>query len=356
MSQPDGVFAAFMKRLVAGERLSAVESADAFGAMMSGAVSDTRMAAFLTALAVRGPSVAEISGAARAMRAAMTPVDAPAGTIDVCGTGGDGHSTLNVSTAAAFVVAGCGVPVAKHGNRAMSSRTGAADVLEALRVPIALDADAARDSLAASGFAFLFAPAYHPAMKHVGPVRRDLGFRTVFNLLGPICNPARVRRQLLGIFSKEWLQPVAEVLKNLGAEKAWVVHGADGMDELTITGITHVAILEHGQIHQIDVTPELAGLARASLADIKGGSAADNARAIGDLLAGETSPFRDIVLLNSAAALVVAGKASTLAEGAQRAAHAIDSGAARKALEVSMTANPAQVANLAQVTNFAQVK
>ena len=200
MSNALGDFAGLLKRLSTGERLSATESANAFGAMMAGTVSEMRMAAFLTALAVRGPSVAEIAGAARAMRAAMTTVAAPSGAIDVCGTGGDGHGTLNVSTAAAFVVAACGVLVAKHGNRAMSSRTGAADVLEVLGVPITLDAEAAAKSLAGPGFAFLFAPAYHPAMKHVAPVRRELGFRTVFNLLGPICNPARVKRQLIGIF------------------------------------------------------------------------------------------------------------------------------------------------------------
>jgi anthranilate phosphoribosyltransferase len=322
--------------------LSAVESADAFGAMMAGSVSEMRMAAFLTALAVRGPSVAEIAGAARAMRAAMTTVDAPAGAIDVCGTGGDGQGTLNVSTAAAFVIAACGVPVAKHGNRAMSSRTGAADVLEALGVPVALDAEAARENLFGPGFAFLFAPAYHPAMKHVGPVRRDLGFRTVFNLLGPICNPARVRRQLMGIFSAEWLEPVAHVLKDLGTEKAWVVHGEDGLDELTTTGITRVAILERGQVRLALVTPEDAGLPRTTLAALRGGTAEENARAIRDLFAGTRSAFRDIVLLNAAAALVVADKAVSLAEGAARAAKAIDSGAARKALEKSMTVNLAQ--------------
>jgi anthranilate phosphoribosyltransferase len=216
MSAPEGVFPELLKRVASGGLLSAAESADAFGAMIAGAVSEPRMAAFLTALSVRGPSIAEITGAARAMRAAMATVDAPPGAIDVCGTGGDGRGTLNVSTATAFVVAACGVPVAKHGNRAMSSRTGAADVLEALGVPVDLAADAARQSLLQSGFAFLFAPAYHPAMKHVGPVRRELGFRTVFNLLGPICNPARIRRQLIGIFSEEWLEPVAHVLRDLG--------------------------------------------------------------------------------------------------------------------------------------------
>jgi anthranilate phosphoribosyltransferase len=303
--------------------------------MMAGAVSETRMGAFLTALAVRGPSVAEITGAARAMRQAMTIVEAPAGAIDVCGTGGDNAGTLNVSTAAAFVVAACGVPVARHGNRAMSSRTGAADVLEALGVPINHDPIAAKKFLAKPGFAFLFAPAYHPAMKHIGPVRRELGFRTIFNLLGPICNPARVRRQLIGIFAEEWLEPVAHVLADLGTEKAWIVHGTDGMDELTTTGVTRVAVLDHGHVTIRDIAPEDAGLKRGTLAALKGGTADDNARAIRDLFDGAKNAFRDIVLLNAGAALVVADKAQTIGEGAALAAEAIDKGRAAAALDAT---------------------
>ena len=333
MSDAQDEFGAILKRAASGERLAAADAASAFAAMMSGSVSETRMAAFLTVLAVRGPSVPEIAGAARAMRAAMTRVEAPRNAIDVCGTGGDGAGTLNVSTATAFVVAACGVPVAKHGNRAMSSRTGAADVLETLGVPINLDADAARKSLANPGFAFLFAPSYHPAMKNVGPVRRDLGFRTVFNLLGPICNPAGVRRQLIGIYAREWLEPVAHVLADLGTEKAWIVHGCDGLDELSTTGPTRVAMLESGQVTVRDIVPEDAGIPRATLAALKGGTAEDNARAIRDLLGGAKSAFRDIVLLNSAAALVVAGAASNLRDGVARAAEAIDTGSAAKALE-----------------------
>jgi anthranilate phosphoribosyltransferase len=333
MSDAQDEFGAILKRAASGERLAAAEAASAFAAMMSGGVSEMRMAAFLTALAVRGPSVAEIVGAARAMRAAMTKVEAPRSAIDVCGTGGDGAGTLNVSTATAFVVAACGVPVAKHGNRAMSSRTGAADVLETLGVPIDLDAEAARRSLANPGFAFLFAPSYHPAMKNVGPVRRDLGFRTVFNLLGPICNPAGVRRQLIGIYAREWLEPVAHVLADLGTEKAWIVHGADGLDEMSTTGPTRVAMLESGQVTVRDIVPEDAGIRRATLAALKGGTAEDNARAIRELLGGAKSAFRDIVLLNSAAALVVAGAASNLRDGVARAAEAIDTGRAANALE-----------------------
>jgi anthranilate phosphoribosyltransferase len=301
--------------------------------MMSGGVSEMRMAAFLTALAVRGPSVAEIAGAARAMRAAMTTVEAPRNAIDVCGTGGDGAGTLNVSTATAFVVAACGVAVAKHGNRAMSSRTGAADVLEALGVPINLNAAAAGKSLKEPGFAFLFAPSYHPAMKNVAPVRRDLGFRTVFNLLGPICNPAGVRRQLIGIYAREWLEPVAHVLAELGTEKAWIVHGADGLDELSTTGPTRVAMLEDGRITLREIVPEDAGIERTSLAALKGGTADDNARAIRELLSGAKGAFRNIVLLNASAALIAAGQASTLKDGVAQAAEAIDKGRAATALE-----------------------
>jgi anthranilate phosphoribosyltransferase len=333
MSDAQDEFGALLKRIAAGERLDAAQSASAFGAMMSGSVSEMRMAAFLTALAVRGPSVAEIASAARAMRAAMTKVEAPGNAIDVCGTGGDGAGTLNVSTATAFVVAGCGIAVAKHGNRAMSSRTGAADVLEALGVPINLNAEAARRSLMNPGFAFLFAPSYHPAMKNVAPVRRDLGFRTVFNLLGPICNPAGVKRQLIGIFAPEWLEPVAHVLAELGTEKAWIVHGADGLDELSTTGPTRVAMLEDGRVTLRDIVPEDAGIERTSLAALKGGTAEDNARAIRELFSGAKGAFRSIVLLNAAAALIAAGQAANLKDGVAQAAEAIDKGRAAAALE-----------------------
>ena len=342
MSDAQDEFGAFLKRAAAGERLAAAESASAFAAMMGGGVSEMRMAAFLTALSVRGPSVAEIAGAARAMRAAMTHVEAPRNAIDVCGTGGDGAGTLNVSTATAFVVAACGVPVAKHGNRAMSSRTGAADVLETLGVPINLNAEAARKSLVHPGFAFLFAPSYHPAMKNVAPVRRDLGFRTVFNLLGPICNPAGVKRQLIGIYAREWLEPVAQVLADLGTEKAWIVHGSDGLDEMSTTGPTRVAMLDDGRVTVRDIVPEDAGIPRTTLAALKGGTAEDNARAIRELLGGAKGAFRDIVLLNAAAALVVAGGASDLKDGVARAAEAIDTGRAAGALEQARVQRNAQ--------------
>jgi anthranilate phosphoribosyltransferase len=265
----------------------------------------------------------------------MTRVDAPPHAIDVCGTGGDNSGMLNVSTAAAFVVAACGLPVAKHGNRAMSSRTGAADVLEALDIPIDNDAKIAGARLRDPGFSFLFAPLYHPAMKHVGGVRKELGFRTIFNLLGPICNPAGVKRQLLGIFSDSWLLPVVETLRDLGADAAWVAHGHDGIDELSTTGPTKVAVLDRGDISLREITPEDAGLTRSTLERLKGGSASDNARAIRALLDGERSPFRDIVLLNSAAALIAGGAAKTLREGVAVAAEAIDHGRAAGILERS---------------------
>jgi len=328
-------FAGLLKRMAAGEYLNDSEAAAAVGSMMSGEAAEIHTASFLSLLALRGPSVAELTGAARAMRDSMTCVQAPADAMDVCGTGGDDSGTLNVSTASAFVVAGCGVPVAKHGNRAMSSRTGAADVLEALGIPVTNDAATAAARLRDPGFTFLFAPLYHPAMKHVGAVRKELGFRTIFNLLGPICNPARVKRQLMGIFSEKWLLPVAEVLRDLGTESAWVVHGCDGLDELSTTGPTKVAMLERGEISLREVTPEEAGVERTTLARLKGGTAEENAGAIRALFEGQRTPFRDIVLLNSGGALVVAGMVGTITEGVALAARAIDSGLALSVLEKS---------------------
>ena len=334
-------FAPLLKRLVDGGTLDANASARAFAALISGEISEARMAAFLTALAMREATIDEITGAARAMRAAMRSVEAPSGAMDLCGTGGDGHGTLNVSTAAAFVVAACGVPVAKHGNRNMSSRTGTDDVLEALGVTIDLDAQRAQSCLNEAGVAFLFAQTYHPAMKHVARVRKELGFRTIFNLLGPISNPAGVKRQLLGVFSRAWIEPLAQVLAKLGAERAWLVHGSDGLDELTTTGTTHVAMLEHGKVTLRDVTPEEAGLPRATLADLKGGEPAENAAALRGLLEGAKGPYRDIVLLNSAAALIVADKAKDLKQGAALAADAIDSGRAKFTLDKLVLASQA---------------
>lgn len=331
MSNSD--FTVPLGRVLAGETLEADASARAFAAIMAGGVAEADVAAFLTAQSRRGPTVPEIVGAARAMRAAMTTVTAPGDAIDVCGTGGDGHGTLNVSTAVSFVAAGCGVPVAKHGNRSATSRAGAADVLEKLGVRIDSSPECAAACLREAGLCFLFAQTFHVATKNVAAVRRRLGFRTIFNLLGPLSNPAGVRRQLIGVYSRDLLEPLAEVLTALGTAKAWVVHGNDGLDELTTTDVTHVAILEGGKLTSRIVASEDAGLARACLADLKGGDAQQNASALARLLAGQTGPYRDIVLLNAAAALIVAGKARDLRDGAAMAAASIDTGEARRALE-----------------------
>jgi anthranilate phosphoribosyltransferase len=330
MSRSD--FRPYLEHVQSGKALDSEQAGNAFNAIMSGSVAEDDLAGFLRAIADRKPAIAEIAGAARAMRANMLTLDAPIGAIDLCGTGGDGHATLNVSTAASFVVASCGVPVAKHGNRSASSRAGAADVLEELGVRVSLSPERASACLRETGTCFLFAQTYHPAMKHVGPVRKQLGIRTIFNLLGPICNPASVRRQLMGVYAKDLIEPMAQVLRELGAEKAWVVHGSDGLDELTTTGVTHAAILEGGEISLRAITPDEIGLRHAEFAALKGGDAKQNAAALLRLLAGETGPFRDIVMLNAAAALVIAGKANDLKSGALMAGQAIDKGAAKAVL------------------------
>jgi anthranilate phosphoribosyltransferase len=325
--------AALVKKLAARGTLDEGEATRVFTAFMDGTVSPVRMAAILTAIALRTPSVGEIVGGARALRSHVVAVTAPEGAIDLCGTGGDNQSTLNVSTAVSLVVAAAGVPVAKHGNRAMSSRTGAADVLEALGVALALKKDGAEACLKEAGICFLFAQAHHPAMRHVGPVRKELGFRTLFNLLGPLANPAGVKRQLLGVYDAAWLEPLARTLQLLGAEKAWVVHGSDGLDEITITGTTSVVALERGTIRSFQVAPEDAGLDRAPLTAIKGSTPQENAAAIRALLAGARNAFREIVLLNAAAALIIADRAGTLREGAALAAKTLDGGDAAHTLE-----------------------
>ncbi len=320
-------------RVAAGATLTAEQTETAFDLLMQGVATPTQIGGLLMALRVRGETVDEIVGAVRAMRAHMVPVTAPEGVIDTCGTGGDGAHTFNISTAVAFVVAGCGVPVAKHCNRAMSSRSGGADVLEALGVNIETPIEDAGGIIAEGGVGFLFAPRHHGAMKHVGPSRRELGTRTLFNLLGPLSNPAGARRQLLGVFAPHWLVPVAEVLRTLGSERAWVVHGSDGLDELTTTAHSHVAELSDGVVTCFEVNPEEIGLSRASVDDLKGGDAKDNAAALRALLLGKTGPYRDIVVLNAAAALLVAGRAGTLPRGAEMACASIDSGAAAQRLE-----------------------
>jgi anthranilate phosphoribosyltransferase len=284
------------------------------------------------ALRVRGETVEEITGAVRAMRAKMTRIEAPAGAIDTCGTGGDAAGTWNISTGAAIVVAACGVPVAKHGNRGLSSKSGAADVLGVLGVNIDADMALVKQALWDANICFMMAPRHHSAMRHVGPTRVELGTRTIFNLMGPLSNPAGAKRQLTGVFSRAWIGPMAEVLGKLGAERAWVVHGSDGIDELTTTGPSYLAEWKDGRVTTSEVTPEEAGLPRATATALKGGDPATNALAVNALLDGHPGAYRDIVLYNSAAALLVAGKAATLRTGVQMAAEAIDSGKARATL------------------------
>ncbi len=321
-----------MNRLAAGESLGEDETGEALAVLTTGAPSPARMAAFLMALRVRGETVGEITGAARYLRANMTPVEAPEGAVDIVGTGGDGHGTYNVSTCAALVAAGAGLKIAKHGNRSVSSLSGASDVLQALGVKLDVAPRTISRAIREAGVGFMWAPMHHPAMKAWAPIRAELGVRTLFNLLGPLSNPAGVRRQVLGVFDRRWVEPMARVLKNLGAEHAWVVHGEDGLDEISTTGVTHVAELAGGDITVFEVTPEDAGLPRGTLADLKGGDCDRNAAAIRAVLAGEHGACRDIVLLNAAAALVVGGKAASLADGVERAARAIETGAAGRAL------------------------
>jgi anthranilate phosphoribosyltransferase len=285
------------------------------------------------ALRVRGETVDEITGAAQTMRAKMRRLVAPAGAIDVVGTGGDATGTLNISTAAGLVVAGAGVPVAKHGNRAMSSKSGAADVLAALGVDLEADFDVVQRALDDNGFAFMLAPRHHSAMRHVGGVRVELGTRTVFNLLGPICNPAGVTRLLVGVFAPDWVETIARVLGQLGAEKAWVVHSSDGCDELTLAGPNTVAILDSGGVRRTEVGPADAGLPPHETGAIRGGSPEDNAAALRALLDGARGPYRDTVLFNAAAALVVAERAADLKQGVALAAAAIDDGHAKAKLD-----------------------
>ncbi|UTW53403.1 anthranilate phosphoribosyltransferase [bacterium SCSIO 12827] len=323
----------FLAKVADGTALTAQEAEDAFAVIMSGEATSAQIAGLLMALRVRGETVNEITGAVRAMRAKMLPVTAPAGAIDVVGTGGDGSGTFNISTGAALVVAGCGVPVAKHGNRALSSKSGAADVLTTLGVNLDAELPLVERAIAEAGIGFLMAPRHHAAMKHVMPARVEMGVRTIFNILGPLSNPAGVTRQFTGVFARQWVEPLAQVLKNLGSEACWVVHGEDGLDELTTTGPSFVAQLKDGAITTFTVTPADAGLPTARPEDLKGGSPEINAQAIRDLVAGKKGPYRDIVLLNAAASLVVAGKVDDLMSGVAKAAQAIDGGAAAQALD-----------------------
>jgi anthranilate phosphoribosyltransferase len=314
-------------KVAAGNALSFEEAKEAFGIIMSGEATPGQIGAFLMGLRVRGESVAEIAGAVATMRAKMLTVDAPEGAIDIVGTGGDNSHSVNISTASAFVIAGAGVPVAKHGNRGLSSQTGAADVLMGLGVKIDLPPEVISTCIREAGVGFMFAPAHHPAMRHVGPIRAELGTRTVFNLLGPLSNPAGVRRQMVGVFAPEWIGPVAETLQALGTDRAWVAHG-DGLDEITTTGETHVTELANGVLRSFVLTPEPLGLGRYSREDLRGGDAEFNAGALRGVLAGKPGAYRDTVLMNAGAGLVVAGKASDLAAGVALAAASIDQGRA----------------------------
>ncbi len=331
--QPSLELRQLIQKVSGGATLSEVEIRTALEQMTEGAATPAQMGAFLMALRVRGETVEEIAGAAQMLRARMHGVEVPPGAVDIVGTGGDGTGTYNVSTCAALVAAGAGVKIAKHGNRSVSSLAGASDVLTALGVKIDVPFATVARCVEEAGVGFLWAPQHHPALKHWAPIRGELGIRTIFNLLGPICNPAGVKRQVVGVFSWHWVEPIAHVLNNLGCEHVWVVHGHDGLDELTTTGATDVAEVKDGKVVVFEVTPADAGLAPAKLSDLKGGDAKHNAAAIRDVLAGKKTPLRDIAVLNAAAALIVADKAASLTEGAALAARAINSGAAKAALD-----------------------
>jgi anthranilate phosphoribosyltransferase len=324
-------FKPFIAIAASGKPLSRGDAELAFTMMMSGEATPSQIGGFLMALRVRGETVDELAGAVATMRAKMLPVTAPNHAMDIVGTGGDASGSYNVSTATAFVVAAAGVPVAKHGNRALSSKSGSADVLKALGVNLELDAKGISRCIDEAGIGFMFAPAHHSAMKFVGPSRVELGTRTIFNLLGPLSNPAGVKRQLLGVFSPDWLLPIAETLRDLGSENVWVVHG-DGMDEITTTGETKVVTLEDGEIGHLTLIPEDFGIKRATKAELVGGDAAHNALALRSVLGGTTGAYRDIVLMNTSAALLIAGKASDMVSGIALAVHLIDSGAALNTL------------------------
>lgn len=326
-------FKPIIAKVATGSPLSREEAEHAFETILSGGSTLAQTGAFLMALRVRGETTDEIAGAVKAMRDKMLRVEAPADAMDIVGTGGDSSGSFNVSTLAAIITAACSVKVAKHGNRAASSRSGAADVLTALGVKVGLEPAMVTRCIEEAGVGFMFAPTHHASMRHVAPARIELGTRTIFNLLGPLANPAGVKRQLLGVFSESWIEPLAKTLQTLGSERVWVVYGRDGLDEISTTAETAVAALENGVIRRFVITPEEAGIERARPEDLKGGEADYNAAALRAVLAGEKTAYRDIAVLNAAAALVIAGKADSLRHGAELAARAIDTGAARTVLE-----------------------
>ena len=334
MSGDIGDFRGLLAKVGNGEPLGIDEAERAFDIMTNGDATPAQMGAFLMGLKVRGETAEELAGGARVLRAKVQRVKAPAGAIDIVGTGGDHHGTYNVSSCSALVVAGAGVPVAKHGNRAFTSKSGAADVLAALGINLDLPIETLEKALVEAKVCFLMAPRHHSAMRNVAGPRVELApSRTIFNLLGPMSNPAMVKRQLVGVFDRRWLKPVAQALGQLGLERALVVHGQDGMDELTTTTKSWAASLDNGQVREIEIAPEDVGVKRATLQELKGGDPDHNAAAIRFVLSGRRDAFRDIVVLNSAAALMVAGAARDLKEGAAKATESIDSGKALKALE-----------------------
>ena len=340
---PVATLKSLIHKVADSKTLSEQEMRTVLEIMTEGHASQAQMGAFLMALRVRGETVEEITGAAQMMRAKMRRVTAPPGAVDIVGTGGDNHGTYNVSTCASLVAAGAGLKIAKHGSRSVSSLAGASDVLSALGIKLDVDSATVERAIDEAGVGFMFAPNHHPAMKHWAPVRADLGVRTIFNLLGPISNPAGVTRQIVGVYSWQWVEPVAHVLAKLGCEHVWVVHGHDGLDELTTTGSTDVAEVKDGKVTVFEITPQDAGLPPAKMSDLRGGDAAFNAAAIRDVLDGKPGAYRNIVLLNTAAALIVGGKTDNLTDGVAMAAKSIGSGAAKAALAklVEVTNRPA---------------
>lgn len=336
-----GAFKEFLAKTADGHVLSREEAAEAFTIMTSGEATPSQMGAFLMALRVRGETVAEITGAATSLRSRMRAVTAPAGAVDIVGTGGDSSGTYNISTCAGLIVAGAGVPVAKHGNRALSSRSGATDVLGALGVRTALSPAEVEHCISAAGIGFMHAPNHHPALKHVAPTRVELATRTVFNILGPLLNPAGVKHHLVGVYSRHWVEPLAQVLGELGSQHALVVHGSDGLDEVTTTGPTYVAELVDGVVKTFQITPEEAGIPTARPEDLRGGDPAHNAAALRGVLEGARGPYRDVTVLNAAAALVAASHVSDFRQAAELAAASIDTGEARNRLSALINASNA---------------
>ncbi|MCV6600555.1 MAG: anthranilate phosphoribosyltransferase [Cohaesibacter sp.] len=330
----------FLAKIADGASLSQSEAAKAFDIIMSGKATPSQIGAFLMALRLRGETVEEITGAVSQMRAKMSTVEAPANAVDIVGTGGTGTKTYNISTCAAMVMAGAGIPVAKHGNKALSSLSGSGDVLTSLGVDLAQNSDGVARCIRDANIGFMFAPNHHAAMRFVGPSRVEMGIRTIFNLLGPLSNPAGVKRQLIGVFDPHWLMPFAQTLQNLKSDMAWIVHGASGLDEISITGESQIIQLKDGEITQFTLSPKDVDLPEATLDDIRGGTGDENALALRAVLSGEAGPYRNIVVMNAAAGLLIGDKVDTYRDGIAMAQETIDSGAAQKALE-----------NLVQVSN-----